>query len=63
MGRIMATYYNDKPIPFFLRLTGTMELNDKQEERQEPVYYQVHKSSSDTFHLLTDEEIKRSKDE
>ena len=48
-------------MPFFLRLTNTIDVNEKDEERKESVYQ--HKSSSDTFHLLTDEEIKRDKDE
>ena len=52
--------YNGNFMPFFLRLTNTVDVNDKKEERPEAVYYQPHKSSKQTYHLLDEEEMKRN---
>ena len=50
----MATYYSGRPIPSFLRLTNTQEVNDKGDARQE-VELQ-HKSAKLTYHLQSKEE-------
>ena len=45
-------------MPFFLRLTNTVDVNEKDEERKETIY--LHKSSKITYHLLDEEERKRN---
>ena len=50
--------YNGVFMPFFLRLTNTVDVNEKDEERKETIY--LHKSSKITYHLLDEEERKRN---
>jgi len=57
----VATYYNDRPIPTFLRITGTQEKNDDGVDRQEVVL--PHKSSKLTYHLLDEKERKRNNED
>ena len=59
----MTILMNGLMVPHFLIIdkTRTKEVNEKDEERKETIY--LHKSSKITYHLLSDEEIKRNKDD
>ena len=61
----MTTLTNGKMVPAWLIIdsTRTKDVNEKDEERQEAEYYIQHKSSADTFRLLTDAERKRNRDD
>lgn len=60
----MHKTYNNAYIPYFLRLTGTEMVNDKKEIREDVEEWGTRKHRpDDSYHLLTDEERKRDKDE
>ena len=52
--------YNGVYMPFYLRLTNTVNVNEREEERTK-TEYQQHKSPQETFHLLTNKERERDK--
>jgi len=59
----MTTEYNNKFIPFFLRITGTKQVNEKTEGRREEEWGNIKHRPDETFHLQTEEERKRDRDE
>jgi len=59
----MTTEYNGRFQPYFLRITGTKQINDKREGRIQEVWGTVKHRPDDTYHLLDEDERKRDRDE
>ena len=60
----MHKTYNNEYIPYYIRLTDTVMINDKKEIREDTETWGTRKHRpDDAYHLLSKEEIQRDKDE